>query len=127
MSKTATGILLGLVVAVAIGVIVVALARFDLTGKGGNRLSGDFNYDQSQFEKIDPALIGYRPAGSFRVELPRPSALAVAPGGIYVAAEKALGAASSWPGGVLWAAGDAAAVPLFLAAAAGGREAGAVS
>jgi sugar lactone lactonase YvrE len=91
MSKTATGILLGLVVAVAIGVIVVALARFDLTGKGGNRLSGDFNYDQSQFEKIDPALIGYRPAGGFRVELPRPSAISVAPGGIYVAAEKALG------------------------------------
>lgn len=91
MSKTAAGIILGLVVAVAIGVIVVALARLDVSGKGGNRLSGDFNYDQSQFEKIDPALIGYRPSESFRVELPRPSAIAVAPGGIYVAGEKKLG------------------------------------
>src|SRR5271169_5975617 len=47
-------------------------------------------------------------------------------GGAVAIAEKAVGAASGWPDGVLWAAGDAAAVPLFFAAPLGRREAGAV-
>ncbi len=76
-----------IVVVLAIAVGVASLLMLDVTGKGGNRLRGDFVYDIGDQVVVDPALILYDElAESIKTGLEATRAIAVDNGGnVYVA------------------------------------------
>ena len=79
------------IVLLAIVVGAVAFWRYDRTGSGGSGLSERYDYDIEQYEKIDPALIGYRQTGEIATGLKRARAVAVGPDDrIYVAGDRAI-------------------------------------
>jgi len=55
--------IVAVLVAAAIGAAVVALLRFDTTGRTGSGLSEAYEYDLSQLAKIDPNLVLYAESG----------------------------------------------------------------
>ncbi len=52
----------------------------------GPKPSGDFAYDVSEFEKVDPKLVTHQAAGSFPTGLERVKRLAAGPGGLVLVA-----------------------------------------
>ena len=54
-----TGIMTGLIIALGLIVAVVALVRYDTTGRSGNRLGKEFVYNVTDLPQIDPNLILY--------------------------------------------------------------------
>ena len=60
--KIQSGLLTGLVLAVAIGAGVVAFILFDASGTKSN-LGPEYSYDIEQYAKIDPSLIIYQQVG----------------------------------------------------------------
>ena len=60
--KIQSGLLVGLVLAVAIGAGLVAFFLFDVSGTKST-LGPEYTYDIEQYAKIDPALILYRQVG----------------------------------------------------------------
>ncbi len=57
--KANPGVLAGIIAAAAIIAAVAAILRFDVTGRSGNRLPAEFQYDLDAFAKTDPNLILY--------------------------------------------------------------------
>ena len=51
--------LIAVVIIIAIIIAISAVINLDATGKKGNRLSEEFNYDIKDLGKVDPALIHY--------------------------------------------------------------------
>jgi hypothetical protein len=56
---TTSGVIIGLLIALALILAVIALTRYDATGRGGNRLGKEFVYNTSDLPKTDPNLILY--------------------------------------------------------------------
>jgi len=56
-SKTAA--LIGIIIILAAAAALIAVWRLDTSGKRGNRLGQEFNYDLTKLRKIDPHLIMY--------------------------------------------------------------------
>jgi len=56
---TTGDLITGLLIALALILAVIALVRYDTTGRGGNRLGKEFVYDTSDLPKTDPNLILY--------------------------------------------------------------------
>ncbi len=85
-----TKILIGVLIALAIVIAVVALVRLDTTGKKGSGLGKEYLYEIEA--KIDPNLIIYEQLGeAFSAGLKAPTAIAVGPGGrVYVAGDEAI-------------------------------------
>ncbi|MCK4850778.1 MAG: NHL repeat-containing protein [Phycisphaerae bacterium] len=85
-------VLVGLLIAAAVVVAVVALIGIDVTGQKGSGLGSEFSYDLEQMGKIDPALILYQEsAESISTGFERARAIAVGPGDkVYVAGDKAI-------------------------------------
>ena len=82
------GILIGIVCLIA----VVALLRFDATGRKGSGLGADFDYNLEELSKIDPNLIIYEEASvPINTEFSLTHAVAVdEQGTIYVAGDNAV-------------------------------------
>jgi hypothetical protein len=85
-----TKILIGVLIALAIVIAVIALVRLDTTGKKGSGLGKEYLYEIEA--KIDPNLIIYEQLGeAFSAGLKAPTAIAVGPGGrVYVAGDEAI-------------------------------------
>lgn len=62
--KTNTGLVAGLVIAVAIILSIVSVVRYDTTGEKGSGLSAEYQYDISEYAKIPPELIKYQQVGN---------------------------------------------------------------
>jgi hypothetical protein len=77
---------------VAAFVAVIALIRFDATGKKGSGLQKEFVYDINELAQIDPNLIGYEEsANSFSTGQTESQGIAVdSKGSIYVCGDKAI-------------------------------------
>ena len=85
------GLVIGLVVAVAGVAGTVAVLRIDPSGQQGNRLPAVYNYDISQYKRVDPALIQYAETGGFPTSLTEARAIAAGPDDkIYVAGDRAV-------------------------------------
>ena len=82
-----TRILIGVLIALAVVISVVALVRLDTTGKKGSGLSKEYLYELDA--KIDPNLIIYEQLGeAIGTGLKAPTAIAVGPGGrVYIAGD----------------------------------------
>jgi hypothetical protein len=79
------------IVVLAIAVGLIALWGTDRTGSGGSGLSGRYDYDIAQYEKIDPALIQYEQSGEIPVGMQDARAVAVGPDDrVYVAGDQAI-------------------------------------
>ena len=89
---TKSGILVGLVVAVAGIASITALLCFDITGQKGSGLAKEFIYNIEDIIKIDPALILYaESAGLIKTGFNKSYGIAVdSVGTIYVAWDKAI-------------------------------------
>ncbi len=89
---TTSGILIGLLVAVAVVTGIVVLLRFDITGEKGSGLDKEFVYDIDDMIKIDPDLILYdESSDSISTGFDQSRAIATdANGTIYVAGDKAV-------------------------------------
>ncbi len=61
---TTSGILIGVIVALALGLAVFALMRFDTTGSSGNRLGQEYAYNVGDLGHVDPNLILYEQVGT---------------------------------------------------------------
>lgn len=87
-----TKALVGGLIAVAIAVAIIAVVRFDTTGKKGSGLGGEFIYDLKNLDKIDPNLILYKePAPAIDTGFSESHSIAVATdGSIYIAGDKAI-------------------------------------
>jgi hypothetical protein len=82
-----SGLWAGIVISLAIAAGFCAVIFFDSTGQKGSGLSQEYVYDVSQYAKIDPALILYRPVGQ-AIATGMKSAKAIAvQGDIYVAGD----------------------------------------
>ncbi|MHC4641561.1 MAG: NHL repeat-containing protein [Planctomycetota bacterium] len=87
-----TKVLIGGFIAVAIVVAIIAVVKFDTTGKKGSGLGGEFLYDLKNLDKIDPNLILYNestPAISTAFTESRAIALD-SQGTTYIAGDKAI-------------------------------------
>ncbi len=85
-AKVDSGILLGIVVALAGLAGLAAVLFWDTTGRGGSGLGPDFDYDVESLTRVDPGMIGYREAAVFDTGLETCRGLAVGPDDrIYVA------------------------------------------
>lgn len=62
--KTNTGLVAGIVIAVAIILSIVSVVRYDTTGEKGNGLSAEYQYDISEYAKIQPEMILYQQVGN---------------------------------------------------------------
>ncbi|MBC8481229.1 MAG: hypothetical protein H8D47_01000 [Planctomycetes bacterium] len=89
---TKSEVLVGLLVAVSVGIGVVALVLFDTTGGKGSGLDKDFIYDIGDKVKIDPNLIFYTESSVPIVTgFKKSHAIAIdANGTIYAAGDKAV-------------------------------------
>jgi hypothetical protein len=87
--KIQSGLLTGLVLAVAIGAGVVAFILFDASGTKST-LGPEYSYDIEQYAKIDPSLIVYQQTGEpIKTDFEKTSAVAVgADGRIYIAGDE---------------------------------------
>ena len=87
-----TKILIGGLIILAIAVAIIAVVRFDTTGKKGSGLGQEFIYDVGDLGKIDPNLILYKEsAPPINTHFTESRAIALAPKGtIYVAGDKAI-------------------------------------
>ena len=85
-----TKILIGGLIILAIAVAIIAVVRFDTTGKKGSGLGQEFIYDVGDLGKIDPNLILYKEsAPPINTHFTESRAIALAPKGtIYVAGDK---------------------------------------
>jgi hypothetical protein len=87
-----TKVLIGGLIGVAVVVAIIAVVKFDTTGKKGSGLGDEFTYDLEKLGRIDPNLILYEEAApaidtGFSVS----HSIAVAPdGSIYIAGDKAV-------------------------------------
>ena len=90
LGTTNVKIFIGLLIALAIIIAVVALVRLDVTGERGSGLGKEYLYELEA--KIDPNLIIYEQLGeAISVGLKAPTAIAVGPEGrIYVAGDEAI-------------------------------------
>lgn len=87
-AKVDSGILLGIVVALAGLAGLAAVLFWDTTGRGGSGLGPDFDYDVESLTRVDPGMIGYREAAVFDTGLETCRGLAVGPNDhIYVAGD----------------------------------------
>jgi hypothetical protein len=87
-----TKILIAGLIVLAVAVAIIAVVRFDTTGKKGSGLGQEFIYDVGDLGKIDPNLILYKesaPAIDTRFSESRAVALD-SRGTIYVAGDKAI-------------------------------------
>ena len=74
-----------------LGLGLFAIARIDVWGQHGSGLPKAFSYDIKDYQKTDPALIGYRETGKIALKLLDPRAVAVGPDNrIYVAGGRAI-------------------------------------
>lgn len=89
---TRTDVLIGVVIAGALGVAIYCLATMRPTGTRGSGLSADFAYDIEKLAVIDPALIMYaESAEPITTGFEKARAIAVdSAGKIYVAGDKAI-------------------------------------
>ena len=89
---TRTDVLIGVVIAAALGVAIYCLATMRPTGKKGSGLSADFAYDIEKLAAFDPALIMYdESAEPIATGFEKARAIAVdSAGKIYVAGDKAI-------------------------------------
>ena len=89
---TRTDVLIGVVIAAALGVAIYCLATMRPTGTRGSGLSADFAYDIEKLAAIDPALIMYdESAEPIATGFEKARAIAVDSAGmIYVAGDKAI-------------------------------------
>jgi len=80
-------------VVAALVVGVVAVVRFDATGRSGSGLSAEFTYDLSRLAAVDPSLILYAQMGApLDTGFRQARAIAVdAKGRVYVAGDRAVG------------------------------------
>ncbi|HML72900.1 MAG TPA: hypothetical protein PKB02_00260 [Anaerohalosphaeraceae bacterium] len=62
--KTNTGLVAGIVIAVAIILSIVSVVRYDTTGEKGSGLSAEYQYDISEYAKIPPEMILYQQVGN---------------------------------------------------------------
>ena len=87
--KIQSGLLTGLVLAVAIGAGVVAFILFDASGTKST-LGPEYSYDIEQYAKIDPSLIVYQQIGEpIKTDFEKTSVVAVgADGRIYIAGDE---------------------------------------
>lgn len=84
-------ILVGVLVALAIVVAVVALVKLDVTGEKGSGLGTEFIYDIEDLAKIDPNLILYEETGAIGTGFKVARGIAVGfDGHVYVAGDKAI-------------------------------------
>lgn len=90
MGKIQSGVLIGLVLAVAIGAGIAAFILFDASGKKST-LGPEYTYEMPS-GKIDPALIIYQQAGeSIQTDFKQARAIAVNPEGvIFIAGDKTI-------------------------------------
>ena len=61
---TTGGMIIGLLIALALVLAVIALTRYDTTGRTGNRLGKEFVYDVAELARVDPNLILYEEISS---------------------------------------------------------------
>lgn len=81
-------VLIGLVIAGALGAAVWAVLQIEHTGEEHRGVGRDLLYDQSQIRKVDPSLIRYRQAGRVPTLFKAARGLAVGPQDrIYVAGD----------------------------------------
>jgi len=86
--KIDSGILAGVVVAMAGLAGLGGLLFWDTRGRGGSGLGPDFDYDVQAVTWIDPSQIGYRQVQAFGVDLVECRAIALGPdGSVYVAGD----------------------------------------
>ncbi len=84
-------ILVGVLVALAIVVAVVALVKLDVTGEKGSGLGTEFIYDIEDLAKIDPNLILYEETGAIGTRFKVARGIAVGfDGHVYVAGDKSI-------------------------------------
>ncbi len=84
-----TGLLVGAVVLLAIGMAAVAVWQVDLSGDEGSGLPERFDYSLASYRAIDPALILYHQTGEATVDLSTSRAVAAGPEDrIYVAGDR---------------------------------------
>jgi hypothetical protein len=85
--KIDSGLWAGIVVALAIAAGFCAVIFFDSTGQKGSGLPPDYVYDVSQYAKIDPALMLYRPVGQAIATGMKSAKAIVVQSDIYVAGD----------------------------------------
>ncbi len=90
LGTTNIKIFVGVLIALAVVISVVALVRLDTTGKKGSGLGKEYLYEIDA--KIDPNLIIYEETGSaISTGLKAPTAIAVGPGGrVYVVGDNVI-------------------------------------
>lgn len=62
--KTNTGVVAGIVIAIAIVLVIISVVRYDTTGEKGNGLSAEYQYDISEYAKIPPEMVLYQQVGN---------------------------------------------------------------
>jgi len=87
-----TKVLIGVLIAAAVIVAIVAVVRLDTTGKRGSGLGKEFVYDVGDLAKIDPNLILYKESTpAIDTGFTKTQAIAVdSEGSIYAAGDKAI-------------------------------------
>jgi hypothetical protein len=87
-----SSMLIAAVIVIAIIVAIAAVINLDATGKKGNRLSEDFNYNIEDLGKVDPALIHYLEIlPAINTGLNETSAIAIDDtGNIYIAGDNSI-------------------------------------
>jgi len=97
LGKVDTRWAVAVLVAAAVVIAVVAVVRFDTTGRKGSGLSSEYAYDLAKLATIDPNLILYTQSGpAVSTGFKQSRAIALdAKGRIYVAGDKAVRVLSS--------------------------------
>ena len=91
LAKTNTKAFVGVLIAVAVVVAIVAVVRLDTTGKRGSGLGREFVYDVEDLAKIDPNLILYEETGAIGTGFKAARGIAVGfDEHVYVAGDKAV-------------------------------------
>ncbi len=105
LGTTNIKIFIGLLIALAIVIAVVALVRLDTTGKKGSGLSKEYLYELDA--KIDPNLIIYEQLGeAISTGLKAPTAIAVGPGGrVYIAGDDVIRIFNAGPNSIFSSSG----------------------
>jgi hypothetical protein len=90
--KVNTTTVIGVLIALAVVIAIVAVVRLDVLGSKGGGLSKDFKYDVDELTRIDPNLILYEESGeAIKTGFARTRGVAVdSNGSIYVAGDKAI-------------------------------------
>lgn len=92
LATASTKVVVGVVIALAIVVGIIAVARLDVTGEAGSGLGSEFDYDIEGLAEIDPNLILYEQAlPPINTGFSSAYAVAVDPeGSIYVAGDSSI-------------------------------------